>query len=148
MKRRAVDGPIVVTVAEMMAKDQRFPIENVSDAYKLTVTEEAPGGEAEPNNLDADANALVPSEELRGYLDTRLDIDLLRWTGPSGSYNVVVRADGVPMVWRLPDGKARTPGLATVELGQGDVVRLERTDRSAKGPLAGRDAQWSIVVTR
>jgi serine/threonine-protein kinase len=123
MHRRTVDGPIVVTVAEVMGKDQRFPIENVSDGYTLTVTEDSPGGEAEPNNLEADANSLVPTEELHGHLDTRLDVDLLRWTGPSGSYNVVVRADGV-------------------------VIRLERTDRSAKGPLVGRDAQWSIVVTR
>jgi serine/threonine-protein kinase len=148
MHRRTVDGPIVVTVAEVMGKDQRFPIENVSDGYTLTVTEDSPGGEAEPNNLEADANSLVPTEELHGHLDTRLDVDLLRWTGPSGSYNVVVRADGVPMVWRLPDGKTRTPGMATIELHQGDVIRLERTDRSAKGPLVGRDAQWSIVVTR
>jgi serine/threonine protein kinase len=149
MHRRAIDGPMLITIAEVMAKDQRFPIENVSDAYTLTVTEDSPGGgEAEPNNLDADANPLVPSEELRGYLDTRLDVDLLRWTGPTGTYHIVVRGDGIPLVWRLPDGKARTPGTAAIELRQGDVIRLERTDRNAKGALVGRDAQWSVVVTR
>jgi len=100
------------------------------------------------DQTDADANPLVLSEELRGYLDTRLDVDLLRWTGETASYNIVVRADGLPLVWRLPDGKPRTPGAATVELHRGDLIRIERTDRGGKGALAGRDAQWSVVVTK
>jgi uncharacterized BrkB/YihY/UPF0761 family membrane protein len=33
----------------------------------------------------------------------------------------VVRSDGGSLVWRLPDGQARTPGAATVELHRGDV---------------------------
>jgi serine/threonine-protein kinase len=148
LHRRAVDGPIVITVSEVMAKDQRFPIENVSDRYTLTVSEEPLAGETEPNNIDADANPLALGRELRGYLDTRLDVDLVRWTGESGSYSVVVRGDGVPLVWRLPDGKARTPGLATVELHLGDLIRLERTDRGGTGSLAGRDGQWSVVVSK
>jgi len=150
LHRRAVDGPLVITVGETLPKDppMAMPIENVSDAYTLTVTLEAPGGEAEPNNMDADANPLVPAEELHGYLDTRRDLDLLRWTGDSGTYHIVVRADGVPLVWRLPDGKARTPGAATIELHQGDLIRLERPDRAGKGALVGRDVPWSVVVTR
>jgi hypothetical protein len=114
----------------------------------LTVTEETEPGEAEPNNMDADANPLALTQELRGYLDTRLDIDLLRWTGEAGTYNIVVRADGLPLVWRLPDGRARTPGAAAIELRKGDLIRLERTDRGGTGPLTGRDGQWSVVVTR
>jgi hypothetical protein len=98
--------------------------------------------------MDADANPLGLAGELRGYLDTRQDVDLLRWTGGTGTYNIVVRADGVPLVWRLPDGKARTPGAAAIELHQGDLIRLERTDRGGTGALAGRDGQWSVVVTR
>ncbi|HSS01396.1 MAG TPA: serine/threonine-protein kinase [Kofleriaceae bacterium] len=148
LHRREIDGPILVTVGESLGKDQKLPIENVSDPYTLTVTEETRSGETEPNNMDADANPLVIGEEIRGYLDTRLDVDLLRWTGETGSYSIVVRADGVPLVWRLPDGKPRTPGAATIDLARGDVIRLERTDRGGKGPLAGRDAQWSVVVTK
>jgi serine/threonine-protein kinase len=148
LHRREIDGPLVITVGETLGADQRLPTENVSDPYTLTVTEETLGGEAEPNNLEADANPLVLTEELRGYLDTRLDFDLLRWTGDSGTFNIVVRADGLPMVWRLPDGRARTPGAATIELHRGDVIKLERTDRGGKGPLAGRDAPWSVVVTK
>jgi serine/threonine-protein kinase len=148
LHRREVDGRVVIMVTETVAKDQGLPVENVSDPYTLTVTEDTLGGETEPNNMDADANPLVATEELRGYLDTRLDVDLLRWTGDTGAYNIVVRADGVPLVWRLPDGKARTPGAAAIELHKGDLIRLERTDRAGKGPLVGREGQWSVVVTK
>jgi len=148
LHRREVDGPLVITVGETLARDQPYPIENVSDPYTLTVTEEKLAGETEPNNMDADANPLVLTEEVRGYLDTRLDVDLLRWTGETGNYNIVVRAEGVPLLWRLPDGKARTPGAAAIELHKGDLIRLERTDRGGKGPLVGRDAPWSVVITK
>jgi len=51
----------------------------------------------------------------------------------------------VPLVRRRPDGRAHTPGLATVELHEGDVIRLERTDRGEKArspavtPVVGGD---------
>jgi hypothetical protein len=150
LHRRLVDGPLVITVTqakpEAVGKDS-LPVENVSDPYTLTVTEEALAGETEPNNGEADANPLVLTEELRGYLDTRDDVDLLRWTAESGTYHIVVRSDGGSLVWRLPDGQARTPGAATVELHRGDVIRLERTDRAGKGAATG-DHRWSVVVTR
>jgi serine/threonine-protein kinase len=153
MHRRAIDGPLTVTVSETLAKGA-LPVENVSDAYTLTVTEEPEaGGESEPNNLDADANPLAATEELSGYLDTRADIDQLRFSGATGTYQVVVRADGLPMSWRTGDGKWRTPGAATVPLEKGELLTLQRTDRTATGALVGagdgppgRDAPWTIVV--
>ncbi|MBL0212861.1 MAG: protein kinase [Myxococcales bacterium] len=148
LHRRMFEGSVMVTVAQTIHKDQKFPIENVSDAYTVLVTEDSPQGETEPNSIDADANPLKLTEELRGYLDTRQDVDLLRWTGEDGIYNVVVRADGLPLVWRVADGKPRTPGAASVELHKGDTVRLERGDRTGTGPLPGRDVLWSIVVTK
>ena len=114
----------------------------------MTVTEETSQGEVEPNGIEADANPLVLTEELRGYLDTRGDVDLLRFTGESGSYSVVVRADGLPLTWRVGDGKPRTPGAATVDLAKGDFIRLERADKGGTGALPGRDVMWSIVVTK
>lgn len=141
LHQRSVDGPLVITIGEMLAKDQR-PIENVSDPYTLTVTEEALVGEVEPNDLEVEANPLALTEELRGYLDTRGDVDLLRGTGEPGSYHIVVSADDLPLVWRLGDGKARTPGAATIELRKAELIRIERADRSGAGPLAGRDATW------
>ena len=85
-------------------------------------------------------------EELRGYLDARDDVDQLRWTGDDGTYNVIVRAENLPLAWRVGDGKPRTPGSAQVSLKHGDLIRIERTDRTATGPLSGRDTMWSVLV--
>jgi serine/threonine-protein kinase len=144
--RRAIDGPLVITVGETVAKDQR-PVENVSDPYTLTVTEEPDAGETEPNDREPDANPLESTRELRGYLDTRQDVDLLRWTGPDGNYTIIVRADTLPLAWRQGDGKLRTPGAAQVTLHKGELITLERTDRTGKGPLPARDVPWSVIVT-
>ena len=150
LHRRAIDGPLVVTIDEVTGG--KSPVENVSDPYTLTVTEDPNAGEVEPNNTDADANPLEPTRELRGYLDTRSDVDMLRWTGDDGTYTVIMRPDlggpAIPMVWKLEDGAARTPGAATVALHKGELIRLERTDRAQTGPLAARDTQWSVVVTK
>jgi serine/threonine-protein kinase len=145
LHRRSIAGPLVVTVGQTVPKGQ-LPIENVSDAYTLTVTEEKLVGETEPNGTDADANPLEPTQELRGYLDARDDVDQLRWTGADGEYNVIVRADGLPLTWRLGDGKLRTPGSAKVTLRRGELIRLERADHDGSGTLPARDAMWSIVV--
>ena len=149
LHRRSSDGALLVTVGETLAKDQAYPIENVSDPYTLTVTEDdADAGEIEPNNTDADATPLAEGRPLIGYLDYRKDVDVLHWTGPDGTYNVEVRADGVPLQWRAPDGKARTPGGASITLHRGDAIRLERTDAAGSGKLVGRDLPWSIKVTK
>jgi hypothetical protein len=145
LHRRAIDGPLVISVGQTVAKGQ-LPIENVSDAYTLTVIDEKLVGETEPNSSDADANPLELTHELRGYLDARNDIDQLRWTGADGDYNVVVRAEGLPLTWRLSDGTLRTPGSARVTLKRGDLIRLERSDRVGSGTLPSRDVMWSIVV--
>ncbi|HEY1546744.1 MAG TPA: serine/threonine-protein kinase [Kofleriaceae bacterium] len=149
LHRRAIDGPLVVTIDEVT--NGKSPVENVSDPYTLTVSEDDPNGEVEPNNTDADANPLEPTRELRGYLDTRGDIDMLRWMGEPGTYTVIVRPDlgtpALPLVWKLEDGQARTPGAARVQLTKGELIRLERSDRDGTGPLAARDTQWSVVVT-
>jgi hypothetical protein len=93
--------------------------------------------------MEADATPIEPTYELRGYLDTKTDVDLLRWTGATGTYIVVVRADGVPLQWKLGDGNARTPGEATIELKQGDLIRIERNPAQ---PQTKPDVSWSIVV--
>jgi serine/threonine-protein kinase len=150
LHRRAIDGPLVVTIDEVTGG--KPPVENVSDPYTLTVTEDDANGEIEPNNTDADATPLEPTRELRGYLDTRGDVDVLRWTGDDGTYTVIVRPDlgapAIPLEWKLEDGPARTPGAATVPLHKGELIRLERTDRGGSGALTARDTQWSVVVTK
>ncbi len=148
LHRRAVDGPIDISIDQTLTQG-KLPVENVSDEYTVTVIEEDPqAGEIEPNGTDADANPLELTKELRGYLDTRADVDMLRWLGPDGTYNVVVRADGIPLEWRIGDTKPRTPGAALVALKHGDLIRIERTDKALKGTLPGRDQPWSIAVTK
>ena len=117
-------------------KDQQFPVENVSDPYTLTVTEETRGrrDRAQQHRRRREP-ARCSRDELRGYLDTRDDVDLLRWTGDDGTYSVIVRADGLPLAWRIGDGKPRTPGAATSSCTAATLIRLERTDRTDKGPL-------------
>jgi hypothetical protein len=124
-----------------------FPVENISDPYTLTVTEDPiAGGETEPNDTEADANELTQGHELVGYLDRRADVDMLRWGGADGEFTITVRADGVPLAWRAADGKPRTPGVAKIALHHGDVLRLERTDHAGDGALPGRDVPWAISV--
>lgn len=145
LHRRSIDGPLVITIGETVPKGT-LPVENVSDAYTLTVTEETLAGETEPNATEADANPLELTHELRGYLDTRDDVDTLRWMGPDGTYNVIVRAENLPLAWRLDDNKLRTPGSAQVKLVHGAVIHLERTDKTTTAPLVARDTMWSVVV--
>ncbi len=144
LHRRVIDGALIVSVGQTRVKDSKLPTENVSDAYELTIVEErADAGEVEPNNMEADSTQLLPTYELRGYLDTKDDVDMLRWTGETGTYIVVVRADGIPLQWKLSDGAARTPGEATLELKKGELVRIERNPAQAQ---TKRDGSWSIVV--
>jgi serine/threonine protein kinase len=145
LHRRSIDGPLVITIGQTLDKDQRFAIENVSDPYTLTVTEERGGGEVEPNSTEVDANPLVLTEEMRGYLDTRDDVDLLRWTGADGTYTVTVRADGLPLQWQTSNGTRRTAGEArNVTLTHGEVIKIAR---DPKGVLKTRDATWSVIVS-
>ena len=149
LHRRSIDGPLVVTIDQTLLPGAKLPVENVSDAYTVNVIEEdANGGEVEPNGTDADANPLELTKELRGFLDTRNDVDVLRWMGETGTFTVVVRADRIPLAWKIGDGRPRTPGAASVQLQHGDLIRIERTDKGQKGPLPGRDQPWSIAVTK
>jgi hypothetical protein len=140
--RRAIDGALIVTVGQTIAKNDR-PVENVSDAYTLTVTEEPmKGGEIEPNGIDADANPIAVGEVVRGYLDVADDIDLLKFSGDDGTYAVTVRADDLPVAWQTADGMQRTAGVARVQLRRGEIIRIQR---SPKG-TGKRDATWSVEI--
>ncbi|HEY4175411.1 MAG TPA: serine/threonine-protein kinase [Kofleriaceae bacterium] len=148
LHRRIAEGTLTVVIAQTMAKDQLLPVENVSDPYTVTVHEEKDPGETEPNDTEADATPLVAGTELHGYFDTRDDVDLLRWGGDDGTYQVVVRGDKLPLAWKLADGKARTPGGASVTLHRGELIRLERLDAKGTGPLLNRNVPWSFLVTK
>ena len=76
-------------------------------------------------------------------------LDALRRSHPKASlsYRWVPYAQISPsLAWRLGDGKLRTPGSARVKLTRGELIRLERSDRSGSGALPARDVMWSVVV--
>jgi serine/threonine-protein kinase len=151
LMRWRVDGALHVHVTEALVNGA-LPVENVSDVYTLTVTEEteAEGWEVEPNGNAVDAIALPPGSAVRGWLEARGEVDLLRWDGDSGKVLVEVAAPpALPLVWRGPDGAVRPPGAATLVLEKGATLRLERSDRGVPHdrPLPGIDAAWSVTAT-
>ncbi len=143
MHRRVIDGRLVITVAETMARDQKYPTENVSDPYSLTVTEEPlAGGEVEPNGTEADANPIGVTDVMKGYLDTRDDVDLLRFTGDDGTYTVDVSAPGLPLEWRVGDTKPHPAGTQTLALHKGDIIRLARGSGEVTATM------WTVTITK
>lgn len=148
--RRTVEGPVLVAVESQRLAGMAVPIENVSDEYTLVVRRDAADAswESEPNATPAEASELAPGQALRGHLEARGDVDVLRWTGAEGLLDVEVKSDGVPLSWLAPDGTARQAGKAQVRLRQGDTIRLFRNDSTqAKGALVGRTATWSVTAT-
>jgi len=129
-----VRGDLYVRVTQAMRPGATTPTENVSDPYYLDVqaTPAAPGIEMEPNDLQADALVVRPGSPIAGYLERRGDIDVFRFEGPAGSYQVRIGgAASVPLTWRIGDGEAHTERDLRVDLAPGDIVRLHRSDASA-----------------
>jgi len=151
IRRRRVAGAVTVEVGEHMQPGQRWPTENVSDPYTVLVTDDGfdASWESEPNGAATDATPAVPGAPVKGWLDGRDDVDLVRWDGAAGTVTVEVVADGVPVVWRGPDGVARSPGRAELALRPGDAIRLERADRERPRDqaLPGVDAPWTVTMT-
>jgi eukaryotic-like serine/threonine-protein kinase len=148
--RRAVEGPVFVVVDSQLGEGQAVPTENVSDSYRLVVRRDAAdaGWENEPNATPAEASELAPGRELRGRMEARGDVDVLRWTGETGLVRLDVRSEGLPLSWLAPDGTARQAGAADVRLKKGDALRLLRSDSAQrKGEVEGRAAVWSVTAT-
>jgi len=141
LHRRAIDGPIAIAIGEAVPRGQ-LPVENISDPYTLTVTEDAiAGGEIEPNGTDADANPIGVREPLTGYLDHGNDVDMLRFSGSDGSYHVTVRSKN-PVIWQTADHQRRTEGVALVTLHKGELIRIERAPKTTAVP----SVPWAIEI--
>jgi eukaryotic-like serine/threonine-protein kinase len=148
--RRAVEGPVFVAIESLLSDGQAVPTENVSDDYTLTIRRVPinPAWEIEPNASQADATDLAPGVELRGHLESRGDVDVLRWTGADATVSVDVRSDGIPLGWQTQDGQRWSSGVTRLHLKNGDLLRLFRLDQSArKGGLIGLTGTWSVTAT-
>ncbi|HTJ42543.1 MAG TPA: serine/threonine-protein kinase [Kofleriaceae bacterium] len=148
--RRRVRGPIIVEIAEVMQPGQDWAVENVSDAYELTVAiDDKPGWEIEPDGSASDAVRVTLDAPMRGWLDSRRDVDVLRWDGPPGRYTVKVDAPQVlPIAWRINGAAGFGAGSIDVELATGDLIWLSRTDaaRPEGQPLPGEEDPWTLTV--
>jgi hypothetical protein len=142
LHRRAIDGSLVVTIGETVPLGT-LPVENVSDAYTLTVTEEPlKGGEVEPNGIEADANAIVAGEQLRGYLDHVGDVDLLRFGGTGGTYTVTLTTSDPSVIFR--PATASSAPRHRPSRSRGEIIRIVRGPKSTPK----REATWSFEIKR
>ncbi len=147
--RRAAQGALLVAIESVLAEGQPVPTENVSDEYALTVTEDAPdpAWETEPNASSADATELAPGVAVHGRLESRGDVDVVRWTGAQAEVQLEVTAPDVPLIWQGPDGETHQPGVTALRLGPGDILRLMRTDQTEhKGRVPGVTATWTVLA--
>ncbi len=146
--RRRVSGVVYVAVEQSRDGNSVVPQENVSDIYRVTVTDgplAAPGEETEPNSGAADANDLRASVALTGHLETRVDVDTLRWAGAAGPVQFTVQSDLGSLRWQVANGQWRGIGTALIDVQPGDLVRVERTDRETPtSKAASAAASWTV----
>ena len=150
-RRRVASRSLTLEITERMTAGQRWPTENVSDRYALGVAADAPDAatETEPNGGVTDATPATAGAAVRGWLDGRNDVDLVRWNGAAGTVTIDVAADpALPLVWRGPDGIERGPGRVATMLRTGDVLRLARSDRERPHSevLPGADLAWMVRI--
>ena len=133
LHRRAIDGPLVITVGETRREGCAARRERERSVH--AVRDRGGRGRRDASRTTTSPTRIRSTHhELRGYLDTRSDVDLLRWNGADGTYNIIVRADGLPLAWHTSDGKLRTPGSAQLHLAKDEPSRSSAPTRRAKGP--------------
>ena len=146
-----ISRPIYVLVTQALPQSTMLPTENVSDEYILTVSyaSASPAREAEPNDSTSDATALPAGAPVAAFLDRRRDVDMFRFTGEPGKYELRI-AGGVdlPLRWRIGEGKPSRSRSQVVNLARGDVLLVERRDATlAPGTTPpGRDSEYRISV--
>ena len=148
--RRRVRGVVYVAIDQTRDATSAVPQENISDSYRLTVTDEPlrpPGVETEPNSGAADANELTAGVAVTGHLEARVDVDTLRWAGPAGPVQITVQSDLAGLRWQVADGEWRSVGAAQMELRPGDLVRLQRSDGETPiHNVASSVTEWTVRV--
>ena len=132
---RVVEGEVVVMVGhrERAPGDRSLPTENVSDAYELVVRRAAldDGREREPNDSPAAASPIAVGQAVSGTLDRRDDVDLFRFEGAPGDYELSIGgAQDAPVRWSVGEIRS-SERRASVELVPGSIVRLDRLDQDA-----------------
>jgi len=147
-----VRSPVYVVVSEARAATSTaLPIENVSDEYHLTVTlaRAEPQVESEPNDTASDAATVTAGPGVAGWLERRDDVDLYRFSGAGGRYQVTVTgADKLPV--RLRRGSDELGSReARVNLAPGDVISVARADRlrPREQDLPATDQRYLLAIS-
>jgi eukaryotic-like serine/threonine-protein kinase len=148
--RRKVSGTVYIVVEQVRDPSSAHPTENVSDEYQLLVStdQEIENMETEPNASAADANTIRLNIAVSGTLERRTDIDTLRWAGVDGEFSLeLTQSTGGSARWRIGEGAWQHPGLITAALKAGDLIQLEREDKSSpQANLAASAAAWTFTV--
>ena len=132
--------PVYLEVVESREGPAHPPTENLSDEYVLEVTLSAPSAdeEMEPNDDEAEANAIVPGKAMSGTLARTGDTDCFRFGGPEGRYDIDFSgADSAKVTIKV--GEVTLKGRkGKALLKPGTVVQVERVDEPVPAGPGGR----------
>jgi serine/threonine-protein kinase len=147
------DGTVYLAVLESRVGPPHAPTENLSDSYALTVRLEPPRDdeELEPNDSEAEANAIAAGRSMHGTLATPGDVDMFRFTGAEGRYEIqVTGADEVKLTIRIGDAAVKGR-KARAALKPGTVIAVARDvvlapEGAARPILAGLESVYTLSV--
>jgi serine/threonine-protein kinase len=145
--------PIYLEVVESREGTAHPPTENLSDEYMLTAGLAAPaaGEELEPNDSAAQANPLAAGQPLHGTLARAGDVDMFRFTGAEGRYDIALTGAPAAQVALRADETALRGRRGRATLRPGSLITVERVDGPvAEGPRAvvhGTSDPYELVVT-
>ncbi|MFH0899456.1 MAG: serine/threonine-protein kinase [Pseudomonadota bacterium] len=134
----------------------RGPTENVTDEYQFvaTVSEPSPDEEVEPNDLATDATPISAESPRRGYLGRHHDLDLYRFCGRTGPYQIAFSAPStIPTRIRVGGGdalKTQSDPMVVATLHEGTIIAIERADpepKQGERPTASLvDQEYKLLI--
>jgi hypothetical protein len=157
IRRLRVRKALVVSVSGVLDTNAGpLPVENVSDPYQLRVAigPEDARLESEPNDSPADANELMAGTAVSGHLDHRGDVDVFRFGGSAGRYQLLISGGPeVPFEWKLGDSASWESKMRSeVELSAGATLHLRRSPSQAPQPakvaLEGAERAYTIDLSQ
>lgn len=154
LRRWRSNRAVAVSVSGVFADGSGpLPVENVSDAYNLSVVFAPVDArlESEPNDSRTDANPLSPGTPVTGYLDHKGDMDVYRVDAAEGEYKLLISGGpDAPFAWRLDDESTwRTDLRASITLKTGSAIAIRRNPgESDEAPLQSPDSPYTIDLSK
>jgi serine/threonine-protein kinase len=145
IRRFRTSAPVRILV--LQSKIDGFPVESITDRYRLDVelSPRSETRESEPNDTRADAVPITVGLAIQGNLDSLKDADLFRFDGAAGSYELSVDAEAIlPVTVRIDDAPVIGSLKASVELRDGSLIILER--EPTETPINDEKSAYTIRV--